>query len=144
MTLFRSDASLSARLHLSTERTSLQHLRVQQHYLLVLRSTLSDIGVQAKPPERVVEEGSPDGHFGLPVPHAIVELDDLLLQFGEVRMRANLQYDMLLPILIRGTVPLAVPAHACLENARQDEVLKHLVGVAVVACWPSEPTHTKN
>src|SRR3546814_18521608 len=131
MTLFRSDASLSARLHLSTERTSLQHLRVQQHYLLVLRSTLSDIGVQAKPPERVVEEGSPDGHFGLPVPHAIVELDDLLLQFGEVRMRANRQYDMLLPILLRGPVSLSVPPHARPDNARPAEDFEHLGDVYV-------------
>src|SRR3546814_7588592 len=53
-------------------------------------------------------------------------------------MRANLQYDMLLPILIRGTVHLAVPAHARLENARQEEVFEHLVDVAVGACVPSE------
>ena len=76
----------------------MRHLvRVQQHDLLILRSTSSGISVEAEPFKGIVEKCPADRNHGLPIVHAVIELNYSSLVGAECRVRANVKLNDIVP-----------------------------------------------
>jgi hypothetical protein len=72
------------------------------------------------------------------IAHSIVERDYFLLAFGQLWVGPNLKRDVLLPFCIGCIRDFAGFDSARLDDARKQEVLEDLIGLAERPCVPSK------
>ena len=73
---------------------------IEERDLLILRLPCVGISIEPEPSQRVVEERTPHLDLRLAAPHPVIECDDLGLRLREVRVGADLQGDLGMPVAI--------------------------------------------
>ena len=96
------------------------------------------VGVEAQSLQRVVEKRLANRDRGPSAAHSVIERDDLLLRLRQIRMRSDLQSDMLVPVGIPFSADLARLGVTGLDDPREKEVLEALVGETEGPCMPAE------